>query len=223
MDRTDRIFGQPIERFKEVCVIAPFLFKGMLKELRVQDFRRGSTFSSGSSEKLTLIQTGIGATLSGEAALLLKDSPCRRIIFTGSCGAVEGTRDIQIGSVVQVHSVYQMESFSQMLTGRLEPQAVAHNLASLFKDITPVAACSVGSVSMESVYLPEFKAAGIQVVDLEVSSVMSAAQKIGVEANALLYISDVIDPADHPFVTAKEPSQKVLEAQQKIIKNLNQL
>ncbi|HRZ40720.1 MAG TPA: hypothetical protein P5246_06900 [Candidatus Omnitrophota bacterium] len=223
MDRIDHIFGQPIERFKEICVITPFLFSNMLKDLRVHDFRRGSAFSSGSSERLTLIQAGIGATLAGEAALLLKGSPCRRIIFTGSCGAIEETRRIQIGSVAQVHSVYQMESFSQMLTGGLKPQAVAHNLAALFKDIPPVVACSVGSISMENAYLPEFKACGIQVVDLEVSSVMSAAQKIGIEAHALLYVSDAIDPASHPFLTAKEPSLKLLEAQQKIIRCLNQL
>ncbi len=223
MQKTAEIFGHPISIFQKTCVIAPFLFAGMLKDLEILDFKRGFPFSSGSSEHLTLIVTGMGATLAGDAVLLLKDSPCQNIVLTGSCGAVCETEVIQLGAVVQIAALYHLESFSEMLSAAATPRLVANNLPVRFKDALPSVGCSVGSMFMEHCYLSAFKQFGIQVVDLEASAVFSASQWIGIPASALLYVSDVIHASTHPFISGRTDSTGIHNAQKTILNSLKGL
>jgi len=223
MAQASEIFGHHPETFKPTCLLTPYLFPGLLDHLGIMDLKRGFPFSSGSSDKLTLVVTGMGATLVGDATLLLKGSPCAKIIFVGSCGAVTQSEKIQPGSIVQISSVYHLESFSNMLEGNAKPSWTGNPLPLAFNDVPPCICCSVGSMSLEYLYIDEFKKAGIEVVDLETSAVVSAAQQIGARPSALLYVSDVIDPSVHPFISGRTQSQRMRETQRKIIECLMRL
>ncbi len=220
MAQASEIFGHHPETFKSTCVLTPYLFPELLNQLGIMDLKRGFPFSSGSSDKLTLVVTGMGATLAGDATLLLKGSPCTSIVFVGSCGAVTKSEKTQPGSIIQVSSVYHLESFSGMLEGHAQPSLTGKPLPLAFNEIPPCVCCSVGSMSMEYLYLDVFRNAGIEVVDLETSAIVSAAQRIGAQPSALLYVSDVIDPSVHPFISGRTNSHRMRETQRRIIESL---
>ena len=56
-------------------------------------------YSAGSNNHFSLIHTGIGPALLGDAVLYLKEAPCKNLILFGSCGAVEEGGNFKIGDL----------------------------------------------------------------------------------------------------------------------------
>ena len=57
----------------------------MLEEFGINKFHKGKPYGSGLQEHFTLIYTGMGSTLLGDAVMYLKDSPCQNLILFGAC------------------------------------------------------------------------------------------------------------------------------------------
>ena len=94
MEKFKTLFGMEESRVKNTCIVLPLLRKGILKDLGVKEFSKGRLYSSGNSKLFTVIHTGIGPSLSGDAILHLEKTQCRNIILFGSCGLVKEEKDI---------------------------------------------------------------------------------------------------------------------------------
>ena len=94
MNKFETLFGVKESTIKSTCIITPFLRKGLLKDFGIKNFSKGKLYSTGNSELLTLICTGMGAALTGDAVLYLNNTSCKNIILFGSCGLTESTKEI---------------------------------------------------------------------------------------------------------------------------------
>ena len=209
MMRFQTLFGIKESQVKNTCILMPLLGKDTLKGLGVEGFSRGRLYGSGNSPFFTVIHTGIGAVLLGDAVLYLEETPCQNIILFGSCGLVKQEKDLNIGSLVVPDKAYSLESFSGMLLKDAKDWKVFHGDSVLLEsflnenkthNIKKVACLTLSSLKLEEDYLDLFREKQIQALDMECSALFSASRHIGRKGMALFYVTDIIDKK--PFYRA---------------------
>ena len=194
------LFGIESFRIKKTCLFLPFLQKNMLKELKIGKLIRGRLYAYGENELFSVIHTGLGAPLLGDAVLYLKETGCKNIILFGSCGIVKEKKDIGIDSLLTPDRCCALESFSDMLLrGSKKDINVFYPDKKLFNtllnktsDIKKVSAATVGSLKLEEDYIETLDKKGIDILDMECSALFSAADKVKIKAAALFYATDII-------------------------------
>ncbi len=197
----ETLFGIRKTDVKRTCVLLPLLSKKIVQQLGVRHLSRGRIYSAGNSAHFTLIRTGVGPTLAGDAVLYLADTSCRDIILFGSCGLVAGAEDIRRGSLLSPSICYAADSFTMLLQGDSrpwDPYRADDNLHGQFlkfcgAEIVNNAVClSIGSLNMEDELLPLFESKEIQALDMECASVFAAAAHTRRRAVALLCVTDIV-------------------------------
>ena len=198
MKTFQKLFGIDESRIKNTCIIMPILKKGILNSLGVKGFSKGVLYSSGNSKSFTVVNTGIGAGLSGDAVLHLSKTECRNIILFGSCGLIKEEKDLEVGSLVTPTKSYALESFSDMLLDEEINKSFSGSEILLEKflktnNIKKTTCATLASLKLEEDYISRFTKRNIQVVDMECSCVFSASKHISRNAMALFYITDIIN------------------------------
>lgn len=156
----------------------------------------------------TLIRSGIGAPLTGDVILALGCTPCRRVVFMGSAGGL-GSR-IQIGDLIIVEKSFCGDGFSRYLDQDvipgdcfLQPARPGRVLTGQLRKSTEQA-CHAGSVpfctgavfSTDSILAQFFRLdylaeeLGCIGIEMETAAVFRAARLVGIQAAALLQVSD---------------------------------
>lgn len=221
----ESLFGIKPTTIQKLCVIAPFLHKGMLEQFGIAKLIKGRPYSCGQAQNFTLIYTQIGAPNVGDAVLYLQDTPCERIIFVGSCGLLQEKDSLDIGSLTTPQLSLNLESFSQLALKKLTrpTKAYPHKkfLAQFHKhfqneNIVPLNCATMGSIKLEEEYWNALRKQKIDILDMECSAFFSAAQAVKLPALSILYITDILKK-HHPL--QRWPSshqQKISHAQEKL-------
>ena len=193
----------------------PFISKEILRRFEIERLERGKLYHTAGSSDLTVIRTGMGAGLVGDAVLYLKDTPCRNVILFGSCGAARESKDFSIGTLVAPAQCYGAESFTDFLlqgkTGEKAFEAdkeLLRDFLTINRDagIRQVNCLTVASLKLEEERLDSFIAQGIEVIDMECSAFFSAASFAGLKVMAVFYVSDIIK--NKPFYVDLDPDEK---------------
>jgi purine-nucleoside phosphorylase len=171
----------------------------------VEKLQNGILFSSGSTDRFTIIRTGVGPAFTGDAVLYLKDTKCKNIILFGSCGLTKKTDRLDIGSLVSPKACYNWESFSDVLTKSHKESIVRYpdkiffdNLISIDStNISPVTCVSMGSLKLQEQFQDYFLKEKIDILDMECSAFFSASKKTKKRSIALFYCSDILK--EYPF------------------------
>jgi len=213
MTKFETLFGIKESEIKDTCVLMPILPKSVLSLLGIKSLSKGKIYSSGNAENFTLINTGIGASFAGDAALYLADSGCRNIILFGSCGLVKSSGNMAVGSLVAPIECYAMESFTNMLLRNNDfktfypDKAVVESFLNDNKDVQKVSCATLGSLKLEEESLDLFTEKNIHVVDMECSSFFAAGTHKHLKTIALFYVSDIIN--EKPFYAEFSPDDKL--------------
>lgn len=206
MDTFETLFGIKKELVKKTCVLLPLLSRDILKQFGVRELSRGKIYSSGNSAHFTLIRTGVGPAFAGDAVLHLGDTACGNIILCGSCGLVESSTGLRIGSLLSPSAAYAAESFTNLLESDSRswkayyPDRSVHD--QLLNSYGPAGiengtCLSIGSLKLQDSMRQILKGKAIRVVDMECASVFAAAAHTGLRAAAVFYVTDVI--GEKPF------------------------
>jgi len=212
MTKFETLFGIKESKIKNTCVLMPILPKSVLSLFGIKGLSRGKIYSSGNVENFTLINTGIGASFAGDAALYLANAGCRNIILFGSCGLVKSSGNIVVGSLVAPIECYAMESFTNMLLRNNDfktfypDKALVESFLNNNKDVQKVSCATLGSLKLEEENMDLFAEKNIQVVDMECSSFFAAGTHKHLKTIALFYVSDII--SEKPFYTEFSPDDK---------------
>jgi len=202
----------------KTCVLLPLVPKGVLRQLRVSRLQKGSLYSSRNNGYFTVINTGMGPGLTGDAVLYLKGTPCQNLLLFGSCALVKEKDGLEQGGIVSPLSCYSNESFSNLLLegGLFKepffPDKILHKMLAdrSGQEIKEVACATIASLKMEEDMVELFVKNGVDIVDMECSAFFSAAQHAKRKAAALLYITDVIK--DKPFYGTQDPKSRLVIA-----------
>lgn len=195
----ENLFGINPNEVKKTCVLLPLTPKGLLKILGIEKLTRAGLYASSQTENATVICTGMGAGLVGDALLYLGETPCQNIVLFGSCGAI--SKKLPTGSLVTPKKSLNLESFSDWLFDdnpsprELFPdKTLSTYLEDFYKDqnIRIVNCATVGSLKLEEERHVWLAKNDIDVVDMECSGLFSASKKCALKALALFYVSDVI-------------------------------
>ena len=219
------LFGIHKEDIKKTCVLSPFLYKGLLNDLGIKKLNRGARFSAAHTNNITLIHTHISALQVGDCVLNLKDAPCQHIVLYGTCGNVQTTQFLDIGTIVTPQKSYNFESFSHLLNNTTAESQYTYTSKNLLQAInkTIVTCASFGSVDLEKNYLEKLTQLKIDVVDMETSAFYSACQYIKISGIALLYVSDFIEKTNVFDKKNTSESSRINEAQKECLKIINTL
>lgn len=213
MDRFKVLFGIDRKDVKRHCVLSPILAPQMLNYLGVRRLAKGLISSAGQTNDLTFIKTHMGALFVGDVVLQLKDSNCENIIFLGSCGLINCSSRLDIGSVVLPASAYSVESFSDLVIGReldIHPayphDDLLHAFNTIDKAMPNVSCVSFGSMELEDNYRSLFERLGTDVIEMECAALFNAARRINKKALAILFVSDIL--GEKPFWKNLAPQDK---------------
>jgi len=157
---------------------------------------------------LSLIRCGIGAPMAGNVVLALGCTACKNLIFTGSMAGLRS--NIHIGDLFVVERSICGDGFSRYLSSDMVPKDCFLQPATPAKDLTdhmrnqaantcnsqPVV-LHQGSVFSLDCVLPEFfrlnyflEGLGCSGLEMETAAVFRAANLVGIDAAALLIVSD---------------------------------
>jgi purine-nucleoside phosphorylase len=214
MDRFTAIFGMDKDKVEKNCLLLPFLPAGVLKELGIKELTPGAVFSSASVKGLTVIKTGIGANFVGDAVLYLAKTNCENIFFFGSCGLINNKLGLRIGDLVFPTVAYPFESFTDILTQRIQKPLGSYPDSGLMSgflestglDLHRSACVSFASLYHEDNFVPVFQRLGADVIEMECAAFFHAARKAEKKALALLYISDIL--SSKPLYQTPSPEDK---------------
>ena len=217
MEPFRQLFGLDASAVGETCVLLPFSRKRLLQSLGVGRLNRGFLYSAAPGDLCTVILTRVGAVFAGDAVLHLADTPCKEIIFLGTCGLVPPAGERGIGSLVCPSPWYGQESFSRLAAGDLSPgprffpdpdlRRALLRSAGLEAEDGP-AGVSFGSLRLQPELLPAWRGRGVEAVDLESAAVLAAAARTGRKAAALLAVGDIVGPRPyHQPLTPEEESR----------------
>lgn len=212
MTKFETLFGVKESEIKDTCVLMPLLLKGALDEFGVKKLSRGKIYSSGNARYFTLIISGMGALFTGDAALYLSGTNCKNLILFGSCGLVKSGDNLNIGSLVAPVECYSMESFTDLLLKNHDlktfypDSGLIESFLNKNKDVIKVSCATLGSLKLEEENLALFAERNIQVLDMECSSLFSAASHKNLKAMSLFYISDVVN--EKPFYKKSCPEDE---------------
>ena len=187
------LFGLEENAVQKTCVIMPFDIPGAMTALGVFSLNKGKLFSAGQGHGLTLIRSGMSAGFVGDCVLWLEETPCKQIIFLGTCGLIDPKPGLDIGTVVTPSVIYPFESFSAILTEPPGPSSPLKIDAPEINFSGPRCTCvSFSSLHEEERFLPTFKNLGADVIEMESHAFFLAARRIKRPAAALLVISDIV-------------------------------
>jgi len=212
MTKFETLFGIKESEIKATCILMPILPRNALNLFGIKNLSRGKIYSSGNANNFTLINTGIGASFTGDAILYLSNTNCKNLILFGSCGLVKSSNSLNIGCLVAPVECYAMESFTDMLLKyhnfkKFYPDKILlESFLNYNKTILKVNCATLGSLKLEEDYLCLFAEKNVQVVDMECSGFFSAAAHMNIRAMALFYVSDIIN--EKPFYNKFSPEDK---------------
>jgi len=213
MTKFEKLFGMKEPEIKDTCVLMPLVPKSSLELFGVKDLAKGKIYSSGNAKHFTVINTGIGASFTGDAALYLADTGCKNIILFGSCGLVKSSDGLDIGSLVTPVECYAMESFTSLLLKNHDfkkfypDKALTESFLNNNKGIRKVNCATLGSLKLEEENLGLFSEKDIQAVEMECSGLFAAASHKNIKAMALFYVSDILN--EKPFYCQFNPDDKL--------------
>lgn len=193
----------PLKRFESYCDVDA-VFKGRLY----------SGFTAAiKGRKITIVYTGIGSGLAGDAVLLLRCTKAEELVFAGTCG---GLNDCRIGDFIVSESAFNGEGFSKYhekgfsieklfgteriisahpaytkkLMRFLEERSMRYAVRSM--------ALKKGSIFTTGSLLAEerknisfIQDKGFKGIEMELSAVYRAAEIAGIKAAGLLVVSDM--------------------------------
>ena len=166
--------------------------------------------SNYSNSNVTVISTK-NNFLVGDIVLCLKNSACENVILFGSCG---GVGDVKIADKLIVKKAFNFESFSEMLEMKRNPDSyypstilLDNFLSKTKQNIIQVKCITSNSIVLQRTYKDWFDKNKINAIDMECSSVFSAASAINKKAIALFYVTDHISEAS-PFETELDEKQR---------------
>lgn len=203
--------GVNLQEIKKTCVICPVSDHSLFFKLGKP--KRNNLFFAKimNYDKVTVISTK-NNFLVGDIVLCLKNSACKNIILFGSCG---GVGNIKIADKLIVKKVFNFESFSEMLEIKRNPDSYYPSTALLNnfllktkQDILQVKCVTTNSIILQKMYKDWFDKNKINAIDMECSSVFSAASAINKKAIALFYVTDHISE-DNPFETDLDENKKI--------------
>lgn len=221
MSTFESLFGIIPEEVKRNCLLVPLLSKGFLKNFGIEKLNRGFLYASGQGTNFTLIQTGMGAGLVGDAVLYLKETNCKNLLLFGSCGALNNNTELQIGSLVYPEKCSSFESFSDFLGSPSRPPQIYFPDKSLrdsflketnCADLRPVHCATVASLKLEEEKDAWLIEQGIDVVDMECSAFFSASKHAEIPALALFYIADIVNQKPFYVKSSDLDQQSLLQA-----------
>lgn len=77
MDRFQCLFGVKSEEVKDNCIVMPVLRKDLLKGFGVTQIFRGKLYCCAHTAHFTIVNTGVGAGVVGDAVLYLQEAGCQ--------------------------------------------------------------------------------------------------------------------------------------------------
>ena len=191
------LFGVTPSNIKKTCLITPFLSRGVLDGLGISNISKGMLYACGTNRRFGLISTYMGAGFVGDAVLYLKETPCERLFFFGSCGAVRDDKKLGIGTLGIVSRAISQDSFVNTLLNR-KPSHIFYPDKKLAARVekesgsVPLTCLSLSSLKLEEDYLDFLDDASIDVVDMEAAVFLAAARFISRPALPLVFISDIL-------------------------------
>ncbi|MCX7927707.1 MAG: hypothetical protein N2606_06200 [Candidatus Omnitrophica bacterium] len=207
------LFGINASEIKKTCIIVPLLPKNLDSCFEKIYNYRGLLYSVINTQNCSIIRTGVGAGLCGDAILYLKETQASNLILFGSCGLVRPKNNLKIGSLVAPEKSFNLESFTNLLRKNISWQNYYPNKILLKKIFTAiegickVTSATIGSIYLESQYLELFKKKKVDIVEMEASAFFSAAKKIKRKAAALFYITDIVPVK--PFCQPLNTQEKI--------------
>lgn len=209
----EKHFGCSIDDISRNVIISPVWSLSSFMERAesiIKEFRgwyRGATLMY-KDKPITIISSGIGSPMTGDCVIALGYSECENIFFSGSAGAINSKLnfgDILICSdaiIGEGFSRYHFndlarDCFGDLVSGSEElAQALFHQSVPIAHDLG--AAVHRGTIFTTDSILGENKKSfsfmiekGCDAVEMEVSSVFTAAKAIERNAAALITISDL--------------------------------
>lgn len=189
------LFGIEPEELGPNCVLLPFARRCLLDALGVGGLSRGKLYRASAGRELSVVVTGIGPALAGDAVLRLAAAGCRRAVLLGACGLVGPGR---IGEIVVPSRNLAREAFSDWLLEDPSPWVMGTPAsalsAALAEDLG--ARCtlnaSVGSLLLSERRLGLLQAEGVESIEMECGAVLAAAAAAGIEAAAVLVVTDLV-------------------------------
>ncbi len=193
-------WGVDPETVHEVCLLTPFLPQSLRRALAVTTLEAGALYRVWSGPSYTLVVSQVGAAFCGDAVLQLRHTRCRRVLFFGTCGAVNGS-EFSPGTVVSVRSAADLTCFSELLEDRPmnPPRSFAPHgqFVRAVEEAAPglkSARClTAGSLTLEDQYLLRVGSDRYDVIDMECAAVFAAAGHAGIQAAAVLTVTDALD------------------------------
>lgn len=218
------------EQIESSVVLAPFWSPAIFSCCRVESIADGiatvDRLTCGSLS-FTMIRTGIGAPLAGDATIALGCTPCENLIFVGSVGGLDLKQ--RIGDLAIPTQSFSGDGFSAYLAESpngphwhpSQPIKPDQGLQTILVQESRIAtksngvAVHIGPVFSIDTILAQFqhldwitsqlRCVGIE---METSAVFRAARLCGIRAAALLQFSDVIPARKSLYSGRTEADQK---------------
>lgn len=200
MNTFHKLFGIKPKEIKEDVIITPFLNLEYFRTSKRNKISKGLLFEVLTEKYFSVVKTGVGSSFVGDSVVYLKDTPCKRLYFVGSCGAVSNCK---VGELVIADKAMAWESFSEILGHSPSHffinahNQIFRNFLWLNSDIKKVNLATLGSLSLQDKILYSLKKQEIDVVDMEASAFFSATKYFKLPSIALLYVTDII--SSRPF------------------------
>jgi purine-nucleoside phosphorylase len=205
-------FGCSCDTLYDRAIITPVLSVDKFTEgAEAKSVFRGRLYSGVNAVKngvgFTVIKSGIGDRLLGDAVLLLAVSPVKELVFAGSCG---GFNDVKVGDILICENAFDGEGFSKYFDEGFNMSELFSSgkaisadtgYASRLKEFIAVNSSksyasgnifTIGSfMAEESDFVKNIEEKGFSGIELELSAVYSAARAAGLKAAALTVVSDL--------------------------------
>lgn len=209
----EALYGIKPASIQSLCVIMPFDIPGVTKELGLSAMTRGRVFACGQGAGFTLIRSGMSAGFVGDCTLYLEETPCRQILFLGTCGLIRHRDDLDIGSLVTPAIIHAFESFSAIVTNTLVlPKPLfADNTLTRTLPVPGVNVISFASLHEEEKHLALFDQLNAQVIEMECNAFFLACRQIHRPAGAILVIADILQEKTFASSFAAEDKKKLAE------------
>lgn len=216
--------GINLKAIKKTCVICPVSDYDLFSELGTP--KKSNLFFAKilNYDNVTIVSTK-NNFLVGDIVLSLQKSACENIILFGSCG---GAGNVKIGDKLTVKKVFNFESFSDMLDMTKNPDIyypstglLENFLSKTGQNISQVNCVTTNSIVLQKTYKDWFDKNRVNAIDMECSSIFSAASVINKKAIALFYVTDHISSGS-PFDTKLDETQKnkLLQVRQELAKSI---
>jgi purine-nucleoside phosphorylase len=210
MNTFKKLFSVTKDDIREDVVITPFLNLEYFLRNKGSKISKGFLFEVLCEKYFSVVRVGVNSAFVGDCVVYLKETACKRLYFIGSCGVIS---DFKIGDLLLVNKALAWESFSEIL-GRNPSHFfinaendLLNRFSDSHKDIKKANLATLGSLSLQERVVPSLKKQEIDVVDMEVSSFLSATKYLRLQSLALLYATDII--SRKPFFRDLDNKERV--------------